>query len=135
MALGERGGRPGRPAGPAGPPGGQCRRELAKHLVRTTDPSTCIVSLAHRQIDEEQIPDSWVCADNLWDSTYNSCEVEQELSDDKIDEILALQGEQELQAAQQQQMALEREQQLQREQLLQQEASAYDYGGDNDDPY
>ncbi len=135
MALGERGGRPGRPTGPAGSPGGQCRRELAKHLVRTTDPSMCIVSLARRQIDEEQIPDSWVCADNLWDSTYNSCEVEQELSDDRIDEILALQGEQELQAAQQQQMALEREQQLQREQLLQQEASAYDYGGYNDDPY
>ena len=96
-----------------------------------------VVSLAHLQIDEEQIPDSWVCADNLWDSTYNSCEVDQELSDEKIDEILALQGEQELQAAQQQQMALEREQQLQREQLQQpqQEASGYDHGGYDDDPY
>ena len=92
------------------------------------------------QIDEEQIPDSWVCADNLWDSTYNSCDVDQELSDEKIDEILALQGEQELQAAQQQQLALEREQQLQREKQLQlqqqqQEASGYEYGGYDDDPY
>ncbi len=47
-------------------------------------------------IDEEQIPDSWTCEDNIWDGAYNACEVGQELSDEKIDEILALQGEQEL---------------------------------------
>lgn len=51
-------------------------------------------------IDEDQIPDNWICDDNVWDSAYNSCEVKQELSDDKIDEILALQGEQELAYAQ-----------------------------------
>jgi len=54
-------------------------------------------------IEEDQIPDSWTCADNLWDSKYNSCEVEQALSDDRIDEILAQQEKQELLAAQQQQ--------------------------------
>ena len=64
-------------------------------------------------IEEDQIPDSWTCADNLWDSKYNSCEVEQALSDDRIDEILAQQEKQELLAAQQQQqLALQQQQQL-----------------------
>ena len=53
-------------------------------------------------IDEEQIPENWMCSDNVWDNVYNSCDVEQELSDDKIDAILQLQGEQELAYAQEQ---------------------------------
>ncbi|MGA1531177.1 MAG: cysteine-tryptophan domain-containing zinc finger protein [Kiritimatiellia bacterium] len=83
-------------------------------------------------IDEEQIPDSWTCQDNLWDSVYNSCEVDQELSDDKIDEILAVQGEQELAAAQQQQQELELQlllQQQQQEQAAAEAKQAAEMGG------
>lgn len=42
-------------------------------------------------LDDAQIPDEWECKDNVWDPAFSSCDVEQQLSDDKIDEILALQ--------------------------------------------
>ena len=42
-------------------------------------------------MDDALIPDEWECKDNVWDPDHKSCEVEQELSDDAIDEILALQ--------------------------------------------
>ena len=51
-------------------------------------------------ISEDQIPDDWVCRDNVWDPQHNSCDVEQELSDDKIDAILQLQEGQEMAQAQ-----------------------------------
>lgn len=42
-------------------------------------------------LDDSQIPDEWECKDNVWDPSFSSCDVEQQLSDDAIDEILALQ--------------------------------------------
>ena len=37
---------------------------------------------------DEDIPDDWSCADNVWDPSHRSCDVPQALSDERIDEIL-----------------------------------------------
>ena len=37
---------------------------------------------------DEDIPDDWSCADNVWDPGHRSCDVPQALSDERIDEIL-----------------------------------------------
>jgi hypothetical protein len=40
---------------------------------------------------DEEIPDDWQCKQNIWDKGHASCGVPQALSDEQIDEILALQ--------------------------------------------
>ncbi|KAK9823247.1 hypothetical protein WJX72_001331 [[Myrmecia] bisecta] len=42
-------------------------------------------------IQDEETPDEWTCADNKWDKAHASCAVPQALTDEQIDEILALQ--------------------------------------------
>ena len=40
---------------------------------------------------DDETPDDWQCADNIWDGEHASCSVPQALTDEEIDEILALQ--------------------------------------------
>jgi hypothetical protein len=42
-------------------------------------------------VTDEELTDNWECANNVWDAPYSSCDVPQELSNDEIDQILALQ--------------------------------------------
>ena len=42
-------------------------------------------------LQDEDIPDDWECSQNVWDRDHNSCSVPQALTDEEIDEILALQ--------------------------------------------
>lgn len=42
-------------------------------------------------LHDSAIPDDWVCKDNVWDRLHSACSVAQALTDEEIDEILALQ--------------------------------------------
>ena len=42
-------------------------------------------------LTDNDLSDNWECTGNLWDPRHASCAVPQELSDQEIDEILALQ--------------------------------------------
>jgi hypothetical protein len=42
-------------------------------------------------LNDEDIPEDWTCENNVWDEEHQSCSVPQALSDEQIDEILALQ--------------------------------------------
>eukprot|EP00193_Tetraselmis_chui_P002358 CAMPEP_0177752082 /NCGR_PEP_ID=MMETSP0491_2-20121128/727_1 /TAXON_ID=63592 /ORGANISM="Tetraselmis chuii, Strain PLY429" /LENGTH=212 /DNA_ID=CAMNT_0019267257 /DNA_START=364 /DNA_END=999 /DNA_ORIENTATION=+ len=42
-------------------------------------------------LNDEDIPEDWACENNVWDEEHQSCSVSQALSDEQIDEILALQ--------------------------------------------
>jgi len=44
------------------------------------------------ELPEDAIPDDWTCAGNVWDPAHAACAVPQALSDEAIDEILALQA-------------------------------------------
>lgn len=46
------------------------------------------------KLRDEDIPDDWSCSQNIWDKDHNSCSVPQALTDEEIDEILALQVQQ-----------------------------------------
>ena len=48
---------------------------------------------------DEDIPDDWSCVHNIWDKAHASCTVPQELTDEEIDNILAMQGVQASSAA------------------------------------
>lgn len=43
-------------------------------------------------LQDEDIPDDWHCAQNVWDNAHNSCSIPQALTDEEIDEILSLQA-------------------------------------------
>jgi len=57
--------------------------------------SACDQFLAYWQVPfklrDEDIPDDWSCERNVWDREHASCSVPQALTDEEIDEILALQ--------------------------------------------
>ncbi len=42
-------------------------------------------------LTDDELTDDWECKDNVWDKAHQSCTVPQELSNEEIDEILALQ--------------------------------------------
>jgi hypothetical protein len=42
-------------------------------------------------VTDEELTDIWECSNNIWDAPFSSCDVPQELSNDEIDQILALQ--------------------------------------------
>lgn len=42
-------------------------------------------------LGDDDLNDEWECKDNTWDKTRASCNVPQELSNEEIDEILAMQ--------------------------------------------
>lgn len=42
-------------------------------------------------VTDEELTDVWECNNNIWDAPFSSCDVLQELSNDEIDQILALQ--------------------------------------------
>ncbi len=43
------------------------------------------------KLRDEDIPDDWSCERNVWDREHASCSIPQALTDEEIDEILALQ--------------------------------------------
>jgi hypothetical protein len=56
--------------------------------------ATHVVSLVWQvpfKLRDEDIPDDWSCERNIWDREHASCSVPQALTDEEIDEILALQ--------------------------------------------
>ena len=82
---------------PKGPQLDQIGRELQKW-------TQCAACEKWRKIpytvDDDQLPDDWTCAQNVWDSKYSTCDMPQQLTNDEIDSILQLQAEQ-LEAAEQ----------------------------------
>lgn len=50
-------------------------------------------------LNDDDIAEDWSCEHNVWDEDHQSCSVPQALSDEQIDEILALQEVQEVRAA------------------------------------
>jgi len=81
----------------------QARRLLLEHaarhpsgLAQSPDAHVTPVSLMRRMqvpytITDEDLSDTWECTGNVWDPGHASCDVPQELSNQAIDEILALQ--------------------------------------------
>lgn len=53
-------------------------------------PDRCASQVPFKLRDED-IPDDWSCSQNIWDKEHASCSVPQALTDEEIDEILALQ--------------------------------------------
>ncbi len=51
----------------------------------------CASSQVPFKLRDEDIPDDWSCSQNIWDKEHASCSVPQALTDEEIDEILALQ--------------------------------------------
>lgn len=54
----------------------------------TSKPSPAPASQVPYTLVDEDIPDDWACADNVWDPEHQSCDIPQALSDERIDEIL-----------------------------------------------
>jgi hypothetical protein len=50
-------------------------------------------------LGDEQLPDDWQCKHNAWDPAHASCSIPQELSNEEIDAILALQDDEAAEAA------------------------------------
>jgi hypothetical protein len=50
-------------------------------------------------LGDEQLPDDWQCKHNVWDPAHASCSIPQELSNEEIDAILALQDDEAAEAA------------------------------------
>lgn len=74
----------------------QCTQSAATHSA------TCLQRLTRSwhlhlptqvpySLGDEQLPDDWACKDNAWDAGHANCGVPQELSNQEIDAILALQ--------------------------------------------
>lgn len=61
---------------------------VKKHLYRS---GTAMRLQVPFKLRDEDIPDDWTCSDNVWDKDHASCSVPQALTDEEIDEILALQ--------------------------------------------
>ena len=75
------------------------RMESQCHLQICSGPqihkaATHVLSLVWQvpfKLRDEDIPDDWSCERNIWDREHASCSVPQALTDEEIDEILALQ--------------------------------------------
>lgn len=46
-------------------------------------------------VSDDQLSDDWQCKDNVWDAAAAACDVPQVLSNEEIDAILVLQGDEE----------------------------------------